>query len=109
MLQDCHTAKISKPIAVPVGAGITIISGKADAWIYIHEISGDLSSAGSVEFLDGVTSLARFTLDAGQGLTLQDEPGADNVSRFRVKPGHDFKMTVVGGQFDGSVDYSYRY
>lgn len=108
-MQDVHSAKISIPLAVPVGAATVIVAANPSAYIYVHEISGDLASAGSIEIFDGSTSLAKFTLDAGQGLTLQDEPGNPGVPRFIVKPGNALKFTITGGQFDGALDYSLRY
>lgn len=108
-MQDVHSSKISKPLAIAIGIGTTIVAAVPNAWIYVHEIIGDLAAAGTLEILDGTTSLAKFTLDAGQGLTLQDEPGNPGVARFKITPGNDLKFTVTGGQFDGAIDYSLRY
>ena len=107
-LQDAHTRKISIPVSVPVGtkAILTAVDG---AWLYIHELIGDLAVAGDVTVLAGVRELGKFSLDAGQGLTLQDEPGEDNRPRFECRPGEDFKLTVTGGTFTGAVHYSLRY
>lgn len=109
MIIDAHTEKITLPLAVPVGVGTTIVAAKPDAWIYVHEIIGDLAISGSLEILADTTSLAKFTLDAGQGMTLQDQPGMPGVPRFKVPPGKALKFTVSGGQFDGGIDYSFRY
>lgn len=108
MLQDAHTRKTSLPVSVPVGtkAVITAVEG---AWIYVHELIGDLASAGNLTILSGTTELATFALDAGQGITEQDEPGEDNRPRFECPPGEDFKLTVTGGTFTGTVHYSLRY
>lgn len=108
MLQDAHSRKISLPVTVPVGTS-AVVAAVAGAWIYVHEIIGDLAADGTIEFLSGTTSLAKFSLDKGQGLTLQDEPGNDGVPRFMCKPGDAFNVTVTGGQFDGAIDYSLRY
>ena len=108
MLQDVHSAKTSIPLALAIGSH-NVVAANSDAWIYVHEIIGDLSAAGTVEILDGTNSLAKFTLDAGQGLTVGDEPGNDNVARFKVKPGNALVLVITGGVFDGSIDYSFRY
>ena len=108
MLQDAHTRKNSIKVSVAVGTE-TVISAVEGAWIYVHELIGDLAVAGDVTVLSGTTELGKFSLDAGQGLTLQDEPGEDNRPRFECKPGDDFKLTVTGGTFTGAVHYSLRY
>lgn len=108
MIQDVHSAKISKKVVAPVGT-TAVIAAQTDGWIYIHELMGDLSAAGTVEILSGSTSLGKFALADGQGLTLQDEPGNDGVPRFMCKPGEAFNLITTGGSFDGTVDYSIRY
>jgi hypothetical protein len=75
----------------------------------VHEIMGDLSAGGTIDIKSGSTVLATFALDAGQGLTESDEPGNDNVARFKCPPGQDLVFTVTGGTFIGTVDYSFRY
>jgi len=108
LLQDAHTKKTSAAVAAVVGTS-TIIAAKTDAYIYVHELIGDLAAAGNLTVLAGDRTLAAFVLDAGQGITEQDEPGMDGVPRFECRPGEDFKLTVTGGTFNGSIDYSYRY
>ena len=108
MLQDAHSRKISIPVAAAVGS-TDIIAAQEDAWIYIHELIGDLASAGNLTIKCGTEIVATFTLDAGQGITLQDEPGADNVPRFQCKPGDAFTLDVTGGTFSGACHYSLRY
>ena len=109
MLQDVHSRKISAPVVALAGATTAVVAAQTDAWIYIHELIGDLSVDGTVELLSGTTSLGKFFLDAGQGLTEQDEPGMDGVPRFVVKPGDAFIIKATGGDFKGSIDYSLRY
>jgi hypothetical protein len=108
MLQDAHTRKISIPVTAPVG-DTTVIAAVPGAWIYVHELIGDLAAAGNLIIKSGSTTLASFTLDAGQGLTEQDEPGEDNRPRFECKPGDAFVLTVTGGTFNGACHYSLRY
>ena len=108
MLQDAHTKKISIPVTAPVGTTV-IIANNPDAYIYIHELIGDLASAGNLTVYCGSRNVAAFTLDAGQGITEQDEPGMDGVPRFECKPGEDFILVVTGGTFNGACDYSLRY
>lgn len=108
MLQDAHSKKISIPVTAPVGS-TTVVAANDDAYLYIHELIGDLASAGTLKILAGTRELASFTLDGGQGITLQDEPGMDGVPRFECRPGEAFILTVTGGTFDGSLDYSLRY
>lgn len=105
---DIHTKKISAPVVAPIGTTI-LVAGTADRYIYVHELIGDLEAAGSIEILAGSRSLGKFLLDAGQGLTEQDEPGNNGVPRFECRPGEDFKVIVTGGAFNGSIDYSFRY
>jgi hypothetical protein len=57
----------------------------------------------------GSNTLASFVLDAGQGITEQDEPGMDGVPRFECRPGEAFIIEVTGGTFNGALDYSLRY
>lgn len=108
MLQDAHTAKTSIGVTLAPGTN-TVVAANPDAWIYVHEIMGDMSVTGTVTVQAGSTVLANFALDAGQGLTLSDEPGNDNVARFKVPPGVALVMVVATGTFIGTVDYSYRY
>jgi len=108
MLQDVHSRKISLPITAPIGTTI-IIPAVADAWIYIHELIGDLAAAGNLTVKCGTTTVATFVLDVGQGITEQDEPGEDGRPRFECKPGEAFSLVVTGGTFSGAVHYSLRY
>jgi len=113
MLQGTHGRKIS--IAISAAAGDDdIIAAQSDKWIYVHELIGDLSAPGSLSVvaIDGAAAeriLATFTLDAGQGLTEQDEPGEDNRPRFEFKPGEKVTLRVSGGTFVGSCHYSFGY
>lgn len=108
MLQDVHSKKIAIPVAAPIGT-TTLVAAQSDAYIYIHELIGDLSADGSLTIMAGSRVLASFTLDAGQGITEQDEPGMDGVPRFECRPGEAFILVVTGGTFNGALDYSLRY
>lgn len=110
MLQDVHSRKISIPVSAS-GAGDTIvIAAVPDAWIYVHELIGDLDAADTLNIQSGATILATFDMDPGQGLTEQDEPGEDNRPRFECKPGDDFILNIVGtATFTGAVHYSLRF
>jgi hypothetical protein len=108
MLTDIHEGKINIPVTLPVGSNI-VVAGDPDRWVYVHEIIGDLSAAGSISVLSGADVLATFDLDDGQGITLDDVPGDDGVPRFKIKPGDDFIIDVTAGNFVGAVQYSFRY
>ncbi len=108
MLQDAHSRKVSIPVSAGIGTD-TIIAAHSDAWIYIHELIGDLSAAGTVTVQAGSRNLGSFELADGQGLTEQDEPGEDNRPRFECAPGEAFVLVVTGGTFKGSCHYSLRY
>jgi hypothetical protein len=108
MLQDVHTKKIAEAVTAAVGT-TTVVAAKTDAYIYVHELIGDLASAGNLIIKCGARTVASFTLDAGQGITEQDEPGMDGVPRFECRPGEAFILEVTGGTFNGAIDYSYRY
>jgi len=108
MLQDSHSKKTSAGVTAAIGTTI-IVAAQDDAYIYVHELIGDLAGAGNLTILAGVRVLATFALDAGQGITEQDEPGMDGVPRFECRPGEAFSLTVTGGTFTGSIDYSFRY
>lgn len=113
MLQDAHSRKISIPVLAPVGDTI-IVANSTDRWIYVHEIMGDLAVTGTVSVvaIDAAAAeriLATYNLDAGQGLTIQDEAGEDNRPRFEFNPGEDFVLRVTGGDFVGSCHYSLRF
>lgn len=109
MLQDVHTRKLSIPVTAVPGAN-TVIAAVPGAWIYVHEIIGDLDVGGTITVKSGSTSLGSFALDAGQGLTVGDEPGEDNRPRFECKPGDAFVLTLsASSTFIGSVHYSLRY
>ena len=111
MLQDAHSRKISEAVEAAVG-DTTIVAAAEGEWHYIHELIGDLASAGSLTVIakSGATEeiLGYFELGDGQGLTLQDEPGEDNRPRFEFKPGYDAVLRVTGGEFNGSVHWSIR-
>ena len=109
MLNDVHSKKIPAPVVATAGATTTVVAAKADAYIYVHELIGDLTADGTLEVLAGTRSLAKFLLDKGQGLTEQDEPGMDGVPRFECLPGEAFILKAVTGTFNGAIDYSYRY
>lgn len=113
MLQDSHSRKISIPVVADVGDTV-IVAGTDDRWLYVHEIIGDLAVTGdlTVVAINAAAAervLATFDLDAGQGLTISDEPGEDNRPRFEFFPGEDFVLRVTGGAFTGTTHYSYRY
>ena len=108
MLQDAHTMKISIPVVAAIGT-TDVIDALHDAWIYIHELIGDLEANGTLVVYCGLQQVGVFRLDAGQGITLQDEPGEDNRPRFQCRPGEAFTLQVTGGQFNGAVSYSIRY
>lgn len=108
LLQDAHTRKVSIPVTAPVGT-TTVIAAVPGAWIYVHELIGDLAANGTLDVRSGTTILASFTLDVGQGITEQDEPGEDNAPRFQCKPGDSFNLVVTGGTFNGACHYSLRY
>lgn len=113
MLQDAHSRKISEPVTAPVGDTI-IVPFEANTWNYIHELIGDLSAAGTLDVIAiNQTAVERvlgtFTLDEGQGLTLQDEAGEDNRPRFEFMPGEDAVLRVTGGTFTGAVHWSKRF
>lgn len=108
MQNDAHARKISIPVAAAVG-DTTLIAAQDDAWIYVHELIGDLAGAGNLTIKCGSDTVAAFVLDAGQGITEQDDPGNDGVPKFQCKPGDAFVLTVTGGTFNGSCTYSFRY
>jgi hypothetical protein len=111
MLQDAHSRKISEDVQAAVG-DTTLVAAVSDEWHYIHELIGDLASAGTVEVIakqgDTEEILGHFELADGQGLTLQDEPGEDNRPRFEFKPGYAAVLRVTGGEFNGSLHWSIR-
>jgi hypothetical protein len=108
MLQDAHTRKTSIPVTAPIGS-TTLIAAQPDAYIYVHELIGDLAGSGNLIVKAGIRTLASFVLDAGQGMTLQDEPGEDGRPRFECYPGEAFIIEVTGGTFNGACHYSLRY
>lgn len=113
MLQDVHTRKISQAVGLAAGDNI-VIPVNPDEWHYIHELIGDMDSAGFIEVLAVVhatgteRNLGKFNLDEGQGLTLEDEPGEDNRPRFEFNPKEDAVIRVSGGNFVGSMHWSKR-
>jgi hypothetical protein len=118
MLQDAHSRKVSIPVTATVGDTVviadTVGAAAGEHWTYVHELIGDLAAAGNLTILAidqaaGERILAAFTLDTGQGITEQDEPGEDNRPRFELKPGEDFVLRVTGGTFNGACHYSLRY
>lgn len=110
MLQGVHERKKSIPVLTTLIGDNTIISPVTNAWIYVHEVIGDLDVTGTLTIKSGSTILATFQLDAGQGITEQDEPGEDNRPRFECKPGDAFILNLsAGSHFEGSVHYSLGY
>lgn len=106
MLQGVHGRKISIKVVAPAGDTI-VVASVPGTWLYIHDLIGDMSITGTLEVLAGSRSLAKFSLDAGQGLTLSDEPGEDNRPRFECVPGEDFILRTTTGTFEGSCHYSF--
>lgn len=119
MLQDAHSRKVSIPVTAPVGDTVVIDHTVGDAagtehWLYVHELIGDLAATGTLAVIaidqdSNERILGTYDLDAGQGLTEQDEPGEDNRPRFELLPGEDFVLRVTGGTFTGAAHYSLRY
>lgn len=110
MQNDAHSKKQSIPVVAAANVTTAVVAAKTDAYIYVHELMGDLDVSGTITIKAGTRSLASFDLDAGQGLTLQDEPGMDGVSRFECRPGEAFNITMSSGSvFKGTCDYSLRY
>lgn len=112
MLQDAHSRKVSIPVTAVVGDTV-VVASVPDTWLYVHEIMGDLAATGTVAVVAKNGSderiLATYDLDAGQGLTVSDEPGEDNRPRFEFLPNEDFVLRVTGGTLTGSSHYSLRY
>lgn len=118
MLQDAHSRKVSIPVSATVGDTVlvadTVGAAAGTHWTYLHELMGDLAATGTLAIVAIDQSaaeriLATYDLDAGQGLTVSDEPGEDNRPRFEFKPGEDIVLRVTGGTFTGSAHYSIRY
>ena len=110
MLTDVHTEKISIPVVAAKATTTAVVAAQTDAWIYVHELMGDLDVSGTITIKAGTRSLGSFDLDAGQGLTSQDEPGWDGVARFKCRPGEAFNITMSADSvFKGTCDYSLRY
>lgn len=110
MLQDVHERKISIPVAATATGDNVVIAAVPGAWIYVHELMGDLDNTGNLIIKAGSRTLGSFTLDQGQGFTTQDEPGEDGRPRYECKPGEDFILTIsAGAAFRGQVHYSLRY
>ncbi len=115
MLQDASSRHISSAISAAPGDTVLIARDlTTPAWNYIHEIIGDLSTAGTMSIIAIDVDLTEhvlgtFQLADGQGLTLQDEPGQDNRPRFEFNPGQNAVMRCVSGTFIGSMDRSIRY
>lgn len=112
MLQDAHSRKTSVDVQAAVGDTV-LIARNPDQWHYIHELIGDLAAAGSVDIIaidsDATEhNLGHFELGDGQGLTLQDEPGEDNRPRFEFNPDQNAVLRVSGGEFNGSMHWSFR-
>jgi hypothetical protein len=109
MLQDVHSKKITIPVVAAPG-NTTVVAAITDGYIYVHEIMGDLDVSGTLTIKSGSTVLGAWDLDAGQGITLTDEPGMDGVPRFQCKPGEALVFTLsAGATFKGNIDYSFRY
>lgn len=118
MIQDAHSRKVSIPVTAPIGDTIiiqdTVGASAGEHWTYLHELMGDLAAAGTLQVIAinqsaGERVLASYNLDAGQGLTVSDEPGEDNRPRFEFFPGEDVVLRVTGGTFTGTAHYSLRY
>lgn len=112
MLQDAHSRKTSEDVQAAVGDTV-LIARNPNQWHYIHELIGDLASAGTLEVIaidsDNTEHLlGHFELADGQGLTLQDEPGEDNRPRFEFNPDQSAVLRVTGGEFNGSMHWSFR-
>ncbi len=108
MLQDAHTRKINIPVVAPVGT-TEVVLPVPHAWIYVHELIGDLEANGTIDIFCGLRDVGTFRVDAGQGLTLDDIAGEDNRPRFECKPGEAFTLVISGGTFNGAISYSIRY
>jgi hypothetical protein len=108
MLTDAHTKKINISVTAPVGTS-DVVAALPNAWIYIHELIGDMAANGTVDIRCGLREVGTFQIDAGQGLTLQDQPGDDGRPRFECRPGEAFTLDIAGGTFNGALTYSIRY
>lgn len=110
MITDAHTKKEPISIVTLLAGDNIIISALPNAWIYIHELIGDLDADDTLQIKAGTRVLATFDLAAGQGFSTTDEPGNDGVPRFECRPGEDFILNIAGGAiFSGNVHYSLRF
>ena len=110
MIQDVHSKKESLSVTTTTSGDNIIVPAVADAWIYIHELIGDLDTADTLKVKCGTRIVGTFDLSAGQGFTESDEPGEDNRPRFECRPGENFILNITGSAiFKGSVHYSLRY
>jgi hypothetical protein len=108
MFSDVHSAKINIPVSAGPGSN-TVIAAQTSAYLYIHEIMGDLDVSGTLTIYCGSREQGSWSLDAGQGITLTDEPGNDGVPRFQCRPGEALVFVLsAGATFKGNVDYSLR-
>lgn len=107
---DAHEGKITIPVNVTATGDTVLVAGDTESWIYIHELIGSCDDAETIKLLEDSNELARFELDANQGITLSDINGDEGVPRFKIKLNKDFVMNKsTGGTFTGSLVYSRRY
>lgn len=90
------------------GADSVVIAGQAGKAIFVHEIIGSNSLAGTVSVKNGTTILDTQALQANQGITWSNIANLESEPRFIATPGNDLRMDVSAGTFTGSIAYSFR-
>jgi hypothetical protein len=109
MLWNISGEQTRANIDISASGDNTLIAAVTLGEIFIHEVIGDASAPVTLIIKCGTRQVGKFSLDAGQGLTLDDLPGRYGEPRFKCEPGEAFILNLsTAVTFSGSILYSYR-
>ena len=107
MLQNISGAKISLPFTA-TGSNAVLVAGQPGKAIFVFEIIGSNSLAGTASIKSNTTVLATESLQANQGITWSALANLEGEPRFQCAPGADLRMDISAGTFTGDLYYAFR-
>lgn len=106
MLFNLAGAQVRAPFTSTTNT--TVVPAVAGKSIFVYEIIGSNSLAGTVDIKSGSTIMATEALQANQGITWSALANMEGEPRFATKPGEALVVNSSTGTFTGDIQYAYR-